>query len=346
VTSTDSGSARTPRVAVVGCGAIARGFHLPALVRHRKVAQKLILVDAQAERARSLASEFGIGRTATNHHEILNEVDAVIVTVPHHLHYRITMDCLAAKKHVLCEKPLAESPREVREMIDAAVQAGVTLSGNHVLRLYPVTRRIAEIIHNGQLGKVERIAFVWGEKFDWPATSRFYFGGAGTSPRGVLFDKGPHVVDLVCWWLGGKPDVVACKDDSFGGGEAVASVELAYEGCRIDIELSFLSRYSNTYSIVGEEGRIDVPIYEHRAYDFTPRGGSRRTVKLAAQVKSLDGYGHGLIDNFLAVARGAGKPIVPAASLLDSVEVIDECYARRRRFDMPWHDVALEALHV
>jgi predicted dehydrogenase len=330
----------------VGCGAIARSFHLPALVRHPAVVPGLILVDPDVGRAKALASEFNVGRTATTYTEILGDVDAVIVTVPHHLHYGISLACLQAGKHVLCEKPLAESPREAREMVAAADAAGVTLCVNHVLRLYPLTRHIAEMAHDGVLGKLQRIQFAWGEKFEQPAASRFYFGGGGASPRGVLFDKGPHVIDLICWWLGGKPDVVWCRDDSFGGGEAVSSVRLKYQECTIDLELSFLNRYSNVYSVEGDAGRIDANIYDFRSFDQTMKGGARRTVKLDSPVNSLDDFSTVMIDNFLAVARGAGKAIVPASAVLDSVALIDECYARRERFDMPWHDAALEALRV
>ncbi len=114
---------------MVGCGAIARAFHVPALLRHRDAARHLILVDRDVERARALAAEFGVERTADNYLDVLPDVDGIVVTVPHHLHYRIAMDCLRAGKHVLCEKPLSEAPQEARELVAAADAAGVTLGG-------------------------------------------------------------------------------------------------------------------------------------------------------------------------------------------------------------------------
>jgi len=338
VTESGPGSrASIPRIAVIGCGAIARSAHLPALVRHPDLVPHLILVDRNLDRAREVSAEFGIPRTADTYADVLDNTDGVVVTVPHHLHYQISMDCLRAKKHVLCEKPLAESPREAREMIATAKAAGVTLAVNHTRRLYPTTRRIHQMVQEGAIGKLRRITFEWGEKFDWPTVSGFYFG-VGGAPHGVLFDKGPHVLDLICWWLGGKPDVVSSRDDSFGGGEAMMSLWLERNGCTAHVEVSFLSRYPNTYSLEGDLGRIEGSLYEFRAFDLIPRSGRRRKFKLDTPARSVDGFGPIMMDNFLGVIRGTEQPLVPATAVLDSVALIDECYARRQRYDMPWHE--------
>lgn len=336
--------ASIPRIAVIGCGAIARSSHLPALVRHPDLVANLVLVDRNLTRAKEVAAEFGIQRAVEDYADVLDDTDGVIVTVPHHLHYQISMDCLRARKHVLCEKPLAESPREAREMIAAAEAASVTLSVNHIRRLYPATRRIQQLVQEGAIGRLRRITFEWGEKFDWPAASGFYFG-VGGAPHGVLLDKGPHVLDLICWWLGGKPDVVASRDDSFGGGEAMMSLTLERNGCTAQVEMSFLSRYSNRYSLEGDQGRIEGALFEFRTFDLISRGGRRRRIRLDSPARSMDGFGPIMIDNFLGVIRGSERPLVPATAVLESVELIDECYARRQRYDMPWHEAWRRVVH-
>jgi predicted dehydrogenase len=162
----------------------------------------------------------------------------------------------------------------------------------------------------------------------------------------VLFDKGPHALDLVCWWLGGKPTVVSCHDDSFGGGEAMISLVLERNGCTVACEFSFLSRYPNTYSLVGDAGRIDAALFEFKSFDLTGKDGGRQKIKLESPVKSMSEFGPVMIDNFLAVIRGAAQPLVPATEALHSVELIDECYARRQRYEMPWHDAWQRVAHV
>lgn len=334
--SVPTGSASTPRVAVIGCGAIARLMHLPGLARHPELLPHLVLVDRDLERARALAAEFGVARTADDYTRVLDDVDGVIVTVPHDLHHRISMDCLRAKKHVLCEKPLAESPDEAREMIAAAEAAGVTLGANHILRLYPVNRRIQELLREGAIGKLRRIQFAWGEKFDWPAASGFYFGGA--KAHGVLVDKGPHFLDLVCWWLGGQPEVLASRDDSFGGGEAQISIKLKLNDCTVDGEFSFLTKYSNRFVIEGDAGRIEGSIYDFQTLELVDRTGARRKIRVESPTSDISDFGNFMIDNFLAVLRGTARPAVSGADVLNSVILISECYAHRQRYDMPWHD--------
>jgi predicted dehydrogenase len=332
------------RIAVIGCGAIARLMHLPGLARHPDVIPHLILVDRDAQRSRALAEEFGVPRTAEDYADVLGDVDGVIVTVPHRLHYGISMDCLRAKRHVLCEKPMAESPREAREMVAAANAAGVALGANHILRLYPVSQKIAQLVREGAIGKLRRITFAWGEKFDWPAASGFYFGQGGAA-HGVLADKGPHLLDLICWWLGGKPNVISSRDDSFGGGEAMISLVLERDGCTVDGEFSFLTRYENAYVLEGDAGRIEASLYDFQTLTLTSSAGSRK-IKLDTPTRNLSEFGNVMIDNFLAVVRGAEQPLVAGADVLDSIELIDECYARRTRYDMPWHEAWRQVVHA
>ena len=334
----------TPRIGVIGCGAIARTFHIPSLVRHPELVPGMILVDRDLSRARTVAAEFGLTRTADNYAAILGDVDAVVVTVPHQLHYRISMDCLRAGKHVLCEKPLAESPTEARALIDAAAGAGVTLSVNHKRRLFPVSRRIKELVDAGAIGPLRHIEFLWGEEFDWPVQNGFYFG-VGGAPHGVLMDKGPHALDLICWWLGGKPDVLSCRDDSFGGGEAMMSLRLARGPCTVTAEFSFLSRYANTCTLEGERGRIAANLFEFSSFTLVSPGGERTVVKLETPARSMDDFGPLMLDNFVSVLRGREAPLIPATDILDSVTLIDECYARRQRYDMPWHDAWKRVIH-
>jgi predicted dehydrogenase len=200
------------------------------------------------------------------------------------------------------------------------------------------------MVRDGAIGRLRRVEIFWGEKFDWPAASGFYFG-VGGKPHGVLFDKGPHAIDLVCWWLGAKPDVVSCVDDSFGGGEAMATLTLRHGECRIEAHFSYLSRYPNTYTLTGDNGSIEGSLYEFRKFDVTDRSGRRTTVSLPTPAKSIGDFGPVMIDNFLDVIRGRAEPAVPAASVLDSVELIDECYARRERYAMPWHDAWERVIH-
>ena len=95
-----------PCVAVVGCGAAACEFFLPALRRHRDFQQRVLLVDQSPEQARAVAQQFGLQRTWTRYQEIPGEVEAVIIATPHRWHAEQALYFLERGKHVLVEKPL------------------------------------------------------------------------------------------------------------------------------------------------------------------------------------------------------------------------------------------------
>jgi predicted dehydrogenase len=335
----------TPRVAIVGCGAIAELFHLPALARHPAVCRALVLVDPNRPRAEALAQRFGAGRVATDLRTVLDDVGGVIVTVPAQLHHSIALECLQNGKHVLCEKPLASTRAEVNSLLAAARLSRVTLSVNNTRRLYPSSRRIKELIGQGALGRLRRIELAWGEKFDWPAASAGYFGPLAQG-KGVLLDKGSHALDLVCWWLGARPRLVACHDDSFGGTEATVSVTLEHDGCEAQIELSWLSPYANAVIVEGHLARVENHMYDWKTVQFIPKGGRARTLREHTRARVLPELGYELIDNWLQVIRGGAAPLIPGEAVADSIALIEECYAGRQRYAMPWHDAYRRIVHA
>src|SRR3990172_6682819 len=122
---------RWPTIAVIGCGAITETFYLPAFKHCAHLFRQLILVDSDLERARGLGQQFQVTNYLTDYRDILGLVDGVIIAVPHHLHYSISKDLLTAGVHVLCEKPLAQTGPEAKEMIRLADENGVTISVNN-----------------------------------------------------------------------------------------------------------------------------------------------------------------------------------------------------------------------
>lgn len=326
-----------PSLAVVGCGAIAEGFHLPALTRSPGVRDRLILVDRDTGRAGAMARKFGVQRFAADFREVLDDVQGVVLAVPPKLHFPIAEACIARKVHVLCEKPLTETSSEVDRLVAQAAAAGVSIAVNNTRRLFPSAIRVKAMLAGGELGRVARIEFWHGEKFDWPAASDAYFGPKAGG-RGVVADTGAHVLDLVCWWLGGKPELTGYADDSYGGTEAVADITGTLGETGVHVRLSWLSRLENVYRIVAERGTIEGGIYESRSFSVTDVAGRRRTVQAARGAGSYADLANALIDNFIAVVQGHATPLVTGADVVPSIHLIDECYARRSRFVMPWHD--------
>ena len=329
-----------PIIAVIGCGAIAEAFHLPAIARNLAVRDRLILVDPDIERTRNLASHYSINEVCGDYQDVLDKIDGAIIAVPHHLHYPIALNCLRNAIPVLCEKPLAETCAQVAELVYEAQRAGVTISVNNNRRLFPSFRRVRQLIAAGEIGRTQFIEMYHGEKFDWPSATASYFG-ARSGGKGVLLDTGVHVLDLVCWWLGGKPRVVSYVDDSFGGSEAVAKLSFEHGTCRGSVHLSWLSRLQNLYRIHGELATIEVGVYDWESFTVIPRSGSPTRIRVNSAVRRFSDVANVVLDNFVDVLRSGQEPLVTGRDVALSVELIDECYAARSRFEMPWHETFL-----
>ncbi len=113
------------RLGIIGCGAITETRYLPAV----RLLSNLVLthvVDLDLERAESVAKHFDIPNFVDDYREIFGQVDAVVVATPPNSHAQISIDCLDNNLHVLCEKPLASSVEEAKQMIAASRRSGTT----------------------------------------------------------------------------------------------------------------------------------------------------------------------------------------------------------------------------
>ncbi len=326
---------QTPTIAVIGCGAIAERYHLPALATDADVLERLVLVDRAEDRARALAERFGAPRWADDYHEYLPQLDGAIVAVPPALHHTISMDLLSHGVHVLCEKPLAASPQEARQMVEQAAGCGVTLSVNHTRRLFPAYAKIRELLAEGVLGELVSITYHDGTEFDWPAASAFHFRSGS---RGVLLDTGIHGLDTICWWLGGRPELVSAETDSFGGPESVAHVRMRHGACEVELKLSWFNRLSNSFEIVGRRGRIRGGLEDWGRVTIEYADGRRQRVPVECAAEKYNDFGRQMIANFILVATDRAEPLVPGHDVIAPLELMDECYENARRFRLPWFE--------
>jgi predicted dehydrogenase len=321
---------------------IAERYHLPALAKNRPASERAILVDPDVARTSRLGAQYGISRFAVDVASVIDHLDAAIVAVPPALHHPICMDLLSRGVHVLCEKPLADSADHAAEMVCQAARHGAILCVNHTRRLYPAYATIRRLLDDGVLGSLSTLRYEEGYEFNWPAASAFHFRSGA---RGVLMDTGIHALDIICWWLGGKPDLVSSENDSFGGPEALARVRLQHGSCRAELKLSWLTRLANRFEIVGERGtiagRIDVwdrVVIEHR-------DGRREQIRLRVTERKYDDFGAAMLQNFLDAIAGRAKPLVPGGAVLPALELMDEAYLSARRLPLPWLEPQKELCH-
>lgn len=324
------------RIGIIGCGAAAKRYYVPAFKKHPELIGHLCLVDRDIEQAKELAEQFSGGRVFADYREIIGLVDGVVVALPHSLHFPVAMEFLKAGVHVLCEKPLAETSAQVMEMVETASQQNVQLCVNNTRRMFPAFQAVKKIIDSGRIGKLQSISYVEGNSFAWPSATGFYVDPSVTD-RGVLLDLGPHVLDTVSWWLGGgKPTVISCQDDSFGGPESVIRVRAEANGCSVDVLLNRLLELENTYTVVGDKGVIRGRIFDWCQCTLEI-DGIEESIFSETKAKTYPDFVIPIIDNFLQVVGGGETPLVPGAEVVDSIKLIEEAYDQRKAFNLPWY---------
>jgi len=192
-------------VAVIGSGSIATHRHAPeyAANPHTEI---VAFVDRVPERAEKLAKQYD-AKALTKWEDALGlkGVDAVSVCVPNALHAPITIASLKAGKHTLCEKPMATSDKEAKDMIAASQKAGKFLMIGHNQRLAPQHIKAKQLLQEGAIGKVLtfRTAFAHPGPEGWSiegATGWFF--DKKQAFVGTMGDLGVHKADLLRWLLG------------------------------------------------------------------------------------------------------------------------------------------------
>lgn len=328
----------SPRIAIIGCGAIAELFYLPALAKYPSVLENSVLVDRNEERVKQLAKAFNARNYLLDHRDVLSEgVDGVIIATPTYLHYPIAMHFLAKGVHILCEKPLAETADKARDMVEQAQETGAAILTNYQRRLYASYIKVKDLLTDGTLGEPLSIQYLEGEKYKWPTVSGLRFN-TKVSSRGVLLDRGAHVLDLLCWWLDEKPELISSQNDSFGGREAVARVQFKHKRCVGEVKLSLLGKLPCVFKVKCERGTIEGDIYDFQSVILT-KSGRKKRLKLRTKEKHYTDFGHTVVTNFLDVITKGDKPLVSGADVLNSVRFIDECYEAAARFNMPWYEI-------
>jgi len=184
------------------------------------------------------------------------DVDAVYVGLPNHLHKLWTLEAIRHGKHVLCEKPLGIDAGEAREMVAAAKQANVRLVEAFMYRYNPQHQRVREIIASGELGEVKLIR----SGFTVPLADPLDNVRFGPYPAaGALYDVGVYCVNVARWMFGSEPTTAYASMAELPGstGDILHSLVLTFPGGRLASLSGGLGQaYQSFYEVVGTAGRV------------------------------------------------------------------------------------------
>lgn len=187
------------RWGLIGCGDIAQKRVAPAL-RDSASCELVAVNRAQSELAASFAKQFGARKWYLDWNKLLldDEIDAVYIATPVHLHAEQAIAAAAAGKHVLCEKPMAMNVRECDQMIEACRSNNVKLGIAYYRHFYPVVERIKAIIKSGEIGApvlAQINAFEWFNPD--VSNSRSWLLKRELAGGGPMFDFGCHRIEVL-----------------------------------------------------------------------------------------------------------------------------------------------------
>jgi len=188
------------KVGVVGLG-IGR-MHLDGWRQHPQAAV-VAIADTDAQRLAQVGEQFGIAHRYPSAEAMLDaqRLDVVSICTPNKFHKELTLKALAAGCHVLCEKPMAMSAAEGREMLEAARRAERRLMINFSFRFTAQSRALKSQVDAGVFGEFYFGRSVWHRRKGMPGFGG-WFGTKALAGGGPLIDLGVHRLDLALWLMG------------------------------------------------------------------------------------------------------------------------------------------------
>jgi D-xylose 1-dehydrogenase (NADP+, D-xylono-1,5-lactone-forming) len=268
------------------------------------------------DRAAEFAGKFGIPRVHGSYGDLLAdpEVDAVYIGLPNSLHHPMTMQALAAGKHVLSEKPYSRHPEQVVEAFDAARAAGLHLMEAFMWRHAPQTRRFMELLP--EVGELQAI--------------RATFSFAMTKTIDVRLDPsldGGALMDVGCYAVSGSRLVAGAEPVRASGEQALGSsgVDERFSGMLVfpsgvvaEIVGGFTSE-QRSLEAVGSKGTL----LSHDPW-LDQLGGIELNGR-PEPVASDDAYRLEM-ENLSAAILGHGVPLLGRADALGQARTIDALY--------------------
>lgn len=208
-------SGRRLRYALVGCGDIG-AVHAEALQRAENT-ELTVVCDREPNLARELGRRHGVP-ALREYAEVLRreDVDAVVLAVPHHLHAPMAVAALQANRHAVVEKPMARTTAECREMISAEKRSDKRLALCFLERYRLRSCRAKELLEAGVLGRLYSVRIqirlrrereYWTGGFSGRSISDWR-GRKDSAGGGVLIMNAVHALDSLLWLLGSEPDHV------------------------------------------------------------------------------------------------------------------------------------------
>jgi predicted dehydrogenase len=337
---------KTLKVGIVGVGGIAR-THMPGweASEHAEVVAGADLVEPVLQKWGELHN---IKKLSTDPADLFKDpgIDIIDVCTPNNYHAPLAIAALEAGKHVICEKPLAPTPAEIREMIAARDASGKLLMTAQHFRFRGSSKAMKAEIETGTLGDIYHARSWMLRRAAAPVRPGFIL--KAHSSGGPCIDIGVHILDLTLWFMGNPKPVaitgvaraeLAHQDGAFSiwGGripsefdvEDFATAFVRFEnGATLILEVSWLLHHDTEVEdmqmwLYGTKGGCHWPKCEVLQANYTTQQLYNRTLKITRD--RMEPHALECVEFAQAIVEGAPSP-VPAEQSLQVMTILDGIY--------------------
>lgn len=337
------------RIGIIGTGSIS-SLHLDAYSKNPDV-ELYAFCDINEERVKTAAKKYGVTRVFTDMNEMLKlkEIDAVSVCTWNSAHASCTISALNAGKHVLCEKPMATSSEEAKEMKAAADRSGKLLMIGFVRRFGNDCDILKDFINTDYFGDIYYSKATYLRRKGNPGG---WFGDKSRSGGGPLIDLGVHVIDLVRYLLG-NPKPISVYGATFqklldrknikGAISYLASSRTDSDICDVEDLATAMIRFDNgavlnieasfSLNIKNDEGKIEL---------FGTKAGAKLdpTLEIYSEINNymaniqlhtkteldFNGLFEKEINHFISCVKDGVTCIAPAQDGVELMTILDAVY--------------------
>jgi predicted dehydrogenase len=314
------------RWGVLSTADIAQTQVIPAILRSSNA--EIVGIASRSDKAKAVASKFSIPNYYHRYEELLRDenIEAVYIPLPNHLHLQWVIDAAKYGKHVLVEKPAALTADETQELINFCQEKNVKLMEAFMYQFHPQHERVREIIASNEIGDIKFMR----------ASFSFYLEDRETNIRmkknmggGSIYDIGSYCIHSIRNVLQSEPvEVRAIAEiDPQSGIDLSSVVHMKLDnGMHCVFDSSFDMAFRQEYEIVGTKGRIMVPKAfrpdalgnEGVIYIESVKGNRSETIDGDQYKYQIEHFSQAILEDF--------QPFYTVENTLQNMRVIDACY--------------------
>lgn len=303
-----------------------------------------IAVADTSRSALQYARNHGIKNTYESYDEMLsNEVlDAVVISLPHFLHRPVAEHCAEAGKHILLEKPLANTLDEGKRIVDVARRNNVTLMVNYNMRFNDRINYLKKMVDEGRIGLVRTMIaeFVGGGPYahTLKPVPHWWFDAEKVG-GGALIDWGSHMIDLSIYFFGSKPSILySCTRSKLHlpiEDEAILILEFD-SGTKALIHVGWFSQQERQDIILSGTVRtasLTNFLYSTKGYGEAIKNVGRKLIgKRVAHLFESEHSAFKALEHFVDCVQYNKRPFIAGEDALEELKIIFKAYEISKYF--------------